>query len=61
MGAMIGKECKDFYGFLDEDMELESQMNYLVKKLIGCCIRSTYYLFCMKDKQWVTPKLLFWK
>ena len=46
MGAigMIGKECKDFYGFLDEDMELElPQMNYLVKKLIGCCIRSTYY------------------
>ena len=63
MGAigMIGKECKDFYGFLDEDMELESQMNYLVKKLIGCCIRSTYYLFCMKDKQWVTPKLLYWE
>ena len=35
MGAIgiIGKECEDFYGFLDEDMELESpQMNYLVKK-----------------------------
>ena len=30
---MIGKECENFYGFLDEDMELESpQMNYLVKK-----------------------------
>ena len=45
MGAigMIGKECKDFYVFLDEDMELElPQMNYLVKKLISCCIRSTY-------------------
>ena len=59
---MIGKECKDFYGFLDEDMELElPQMNYLVKKFIGCCIRSTCYLFCMKDKQWVTPKLLYWE
>ena len=36
MGAigMIGKECKDFDGFLDEDMELElPQMNYLVKKV----------------------------
>ena len=64
MGAsgMIGKECKDFYGFLDEDMELESpQMNYLVKKLIGCCIRPTNYLFCIKDKQWVTPKRLYWE
>ena len=31
---MIGKECVNFYGFLDEDMELEStQMNYLVKKV----------------------------
>ena len=52
---MIGKECKDFYGFLDEEIGLElPQMNYLVKKLIGCCIRSTYFLFCMKDEQWVT-------
>ena len=64
MGAIgiIGKECKDFYGFLDEEMELElPQMNYLVKKLIDYCIRSTYYLFCMEDKQWVTPKLLYWE
>ena len=64
MGAIRtnGKECKDIYGFLDEDMELElPQMNYLVKQLIGCCIRPTYYLFCMKDKQWVTPKLLYWE
>ena len=66
MGAigMIGKECKDFYGFLhmDEDMELESpQMNYLVKKLIGCCIRSIYYRFGVNDKQWVTPKALYWE
>ena len=52
MGAigMIGKECKNFYGFLDEEMELElPQMNYLVKELIGCFMRSTYYLFYMKD------------
>ena len=50
------------YGFLDKEMELElPQMNYLVKKLIGCCIRSTYYLFCTKDKQWVTPKFLYWE
>ena len=64
MGAigMIDKVCKDFYEFLDEKMELElPQMNYLVKKLIGCCIRSTYCLFCMEDKQWVTPKLLYWE
>ena len=64
MGAigMIGNECEDFSGFLDEHMELESpQMNYLVKKLISCCIRSTYYLFCMKDKQWVIPKLIYWE
>ena len=31
---MIGKECQDFYGFLDEYLELESpQMNYLVKNV----------------------------
>ena len=64
MGAieMISIECKNFYGFLDEEMELElPQMNYSVTKLIGCCIRSSYYLFCMKDKQWVTPKRLYWE
>ncbi|CAB4015646.1 Hypothetical predicted protein [Paramuricea clavata] len=64
MGAigMISKECKDFYKFLDEDMLLEApQKTYLVKKFIGCCIRTTYYLFCMKDKQWDTPELLYWE
>lgn len=36
MGAigMIGKECRDFYEFLDEDMELElPQKNYLIKQI----------------------------
>ena len=63
MGAsgLISKECKNFYKFLEDDMKLEArQRTFLVKKLIGCCIRTTYYLFCMKDKTWTNPDLLFW-
>ena len=63
MGAIgiVGKECADFYTFLIEDIDLDSsQMNYLMKKLIGCCIRTTYYIFCMRNKQWEAPKLLYW-
>ena len=57
---MIGKECRDFSRFLDEAVELDStQMNYLLKNVNSSCIRSTYYLFCMNDKQWVTPKHLY--
>ena len=30
----------------------------VIKSAINSCIRSTYYLFCKKDKDWLDPDLL---
>ena len=63
MGAIgvIGIECKKIYGFLENVMSLDIfQRNFLIRKLCGVCIRTTYFLFCMRDKEWNNPELLYW-
>ena len=51
MGAIgiIGKDGKGLYKML-KNLELSSQeISFITNKITGHCIRSTYYLFCMKD------------
>ena len=36
----------------------KEQANYLIKKIMSCCIRTTYYIFCKKDKSCDKPDLL---
>ena len=38
----------------------QQEIIYLVKKIIFCCIRVTYYVFCMRNKAWCQPSLLSW-
>ena len=62
MGAIgiIGKDGKGLYKML-KNLELSSQeISFITNKITGHCIRSTYYLFCMKDKPWENPELLTW-
>ena len=33
---------------------------YLVKRIIEICIRSTYYIFCKRGKDWENPDSLTW-
>ena len=33
----------------------------VIRTAINVCIRSTYYLFCKKDKDWLDPDLLVFK
>ena len=33
----------------------QQEITYLVKKIICCCIRATYYVFCMRNKAWCQP------
>ena len=36
----------------------ENQTKYCIKKIINICIRSTYYVFCCRDKEWTDPDLM---
>ena len=58
--GIIGKDGKGLYKMLKK-LELSSQeISFITNKIAGHCIRSTCYLFCMKDKPWENPELLTW-
>ena len=61
MGALglMGKGSKKYCDLLKMTLKLEKdQTNYLIKKIMSCCIRTAYYIFCKKDKSWDKPDVL---
>ena len=53
MGALgfIGKDSMNCYDLVKMTLKLEKdQTNYLIKKIMSCCFRTRYYIFCKKDK-----------
>ena len=36
------------------------EVGYLSKKIMSICMRSTYYIFCCRDKEWTKPELMVW-
>ena len=63
MGAIgvFGSECKKIYDFSGNVIGLDvSQRNFVVRKLCGVCIRSMYFLFCMRYREWNNSELLYW-
>ena len=62
MGALgiIGRDSSELYSAL-LILSLDSMsIDFLVKRVINVCIRSTYYIFCMSDKEWTDPELMSW-
>ena len=42
-----------------KDLEMDMPCRkYLVRKIINTCIRSTYYIFCKRNKEWDNPELM---
>ena len=42
-----------------KDLEMDMHCRkYLVRKIINTCIRSTYYIFCKRNKEWDNPELM---
>ena len=33
-------------------------LNFIVNRKINVCIRTTYCIFCMRNKEWKNPELL---
>ena len=59
--GILGKSSRSFMDFISNDLLLDNQKtNYLIAKIGACCIRSTYYIFCRKDKEWTEANLLTW-
>ena len=62
MGALgiIGRDSSELYSALSK-LSLDSKsIDFLVKRVINVCIRSTYYIFCIRDKEWTDSELMSW-
>ena len=58
--GVIGSESKNLRKmFIDLGLSTD-ESDYLVRKVINVCLRSTYYIFCRRNKQWEGPSLLAW-
>ena len=56
--GIIGKGSKPFFDLLEELKIPDNEKHFLTKRIINICIRTTYYVFCMRNKEWSNPELL---
>ncbi|CAB4024715.1 Hypothetical predicted protein [Paramuricea clavata] len=59
--SALGVFDKESSGFIDmlEHFNLDkAHVRYVIKKIINIAIRSTYYIFCCRNKNWVNPDLM---
>ena len=56
--GVFGKECKSYLEMLDSLGLDDKHKRYLTRKIMALSIRSTYYVFCCRNKEWTNPQLL---
>ena len=56
--GVFDKESSAFIKMLNGLDISENQTKYCIKKIINICIRSTYYIFCCRNKEWTNPDLM---
>jgi hypothetical protein len=56
--GVFDKESSAFLKMLNRLDVGETQTKYCIKKMINICIRSTYYIFCCRNKEWTNPDLM---
>ena len=56
--GVFDKESSAFLKMLNRLDFGETQTKYCIKKMINICIRSTYYIFCCRNKEWTNPDLM---
>ncbi len=52
------KECSTFLKMLESIGLDKRYQQYCIKKITSYSIRTTYYIFCCRNKEWTNPELL---
>ena len=62
MGAIgtYGHSCSNLKKTLLNLGVSSLETDYVTRKLVNVCIRCTYYIFCMRNKEWSNPDLMNW-
>ena len=56
--GIFAEECSTFLDMIESiGLEKNHQM-YCVRKMMTIAIRTTYYIFCCRNKEWENPDLL---
>ena len=58
--GIFGKSCEPFIDMCKELEFDKHHIDFIVRKLSTIIIRSTYYIFCMRNKPWINPDLLIY-
>ena len=56
--GIFGLSCSTFIEMFDDLAVDMGHRRYLISKLSGTIIPTTYYIFCRRNKQWNSPELL---
>ena len=59
MGAIgtFGKSCSNLKTVLQKYGLCGSDLNYTLQKMANVCIRTTYFIFCTRNKEWPKPDI----
>ena len=56
--GVFDQESSPFFEMLKELNVDNTHQEYVIRKIINIAIRSTYYIFCCRDKEWSNPDLM---
>ena len=56
--GVFDKECLSFLEMLDTIGLDKNHQKYCIKKIMSIAIRTTYYIFCCRNKEWSNPELM---
>ena len=56
--GVFAKECLTFINMLNDIGIDKNNQKYLIKQMMTIAIRTTYYVFCCRNKEWTNPELL---
>ena len=56
--GVYGKECSAFISMLNDLGFNENDRKYCIKRMTTTAIRTTYYVFYCRNKEWTSPELL---
>ena len=56
--GVFSNECSTFLDMMNDIGIDKKQQRYIIKKVINIAIRATYYIFCRRNRNWVSPDLM---
>ncbi len=56
--GIFAHECSSFLDMLENAGLDKNHQIFCIRKMMTTAIRSTYYIFCCRNKEWENPELL---